>query len=223
MENKRKREIRCMVGGRFQPHIREASDEAPNERIIEGYAIVFGVESRLLVDYWEDYREIIEPGAITEEDLKGMDIKMTLWHNRERLLARSNMGEGSLKLSVDETGVKYEFAAPDTPDGNTALELVKRGDLAGSSFTYWSDESSSVRYTKDKDGILLRHVNRLDAVFEMTIASDPAYTQTSVTAREIESTGVKLRERKPVSTIGRKVEEIDRIEREVILNTCNIL
>lgn len=44
MENKQKREIRCMVGGRFQPHIREASDEAPNERIIEGYAIVFGVE-----------------------------------------------------------------------------------------------------------------------------------------------------------------------------------
>ena len=80
-----------------------------------------------------------------------------------------------------------------------------------------------MRYTKDKDGILLRHVNRIQAVFEMTIASDPAYTQTSVTAREIESTGIKLRERTSVSTIGRKVEEIDRIKREVILNTCNIL
>lgn len=69
-----------------------------------------------------------------------MDIKMTLWHNREKLLARSNRGEGTLALTVDEIGVKYSFEAPNTPDGNTALELVRRGDLSGSSFTYWSDE-----------------------------------------------------------------------------------
>ena len=182
-----------MTGDRFQPRIREAED-GNESRIIEGYAIVFGVESRMLVDYWDNYREIIEPGAIAEDDLKRMDIKMTLWHNRERLLARWNRGEGSLSLSVDETGVRYRFTAPATQDGTTALELVKRGDLAGSSFTFWSDESSSVRYTKDDEGVLLRHVTRIDEVFEMTIASDPAYVQTSVTARGVEASGIVLRQ-----------------------------
>ena len=71
-----------MTGDRFQPRIREAED-GNESRIIEGYAIVFGVESRMLVDYWDNYREIIEPGAIAEDDLKRMDIKMTLWHNRD--------------------------------------------------------------------------------------------------------------------------------------------
>lgn len=192
-----------MQGERFIPKLREAPEDK-NNRTIEGYAIVFGVESRMLVDYYDDYREIIEPGAITSEDIKRMNIRMTLWHNRERLLARSNEGEGTLKISVDDTGVKYEFEAPKTPDGDTALELVRRRDLTGSSFIYWSDESSSVRYTKDKDGVLLRHVNRIDEMFEMTIASDPAYVQTSVTAREIEAGGIIL------DTPDRKKEEEEK-------------
>lgn len=193
-----------MQGERFIPKLREAPEDK-NNRTIEGYAIVFGVESRMLVDYYDDYREIIEPGAITSEDIKRMNIRMTLWHNRERLLARSNEGEGTLKISVDDTGVKYEFEAPKTPDGDTALELVRRRDLTGSSFIYWSDESSSVRYTKDKDGVLLRHVNRIDEMFEMTIASDPAYVQTSVTAREIEAGGIIL------DTPDRKKEEEEKV------------
>lgn len=213
MIKENKREVRSMNGGLFQPRIREVSEGNDNRRIIEGYSIVFGVESRMLVDYWEDYREIIEPGAITKEDLDQMDIKMTIWHNRERLLARANKGVGSLKLSVDDTGVKYEFEAPDTPDGNTALELVKRGDLSGSSFIFWSDEKSSVRYTKDEDGILLRHVNRLDAIYEMTIASDPAYTQTNVTAREIEQAGIHIKpdEAPDMEDIKRREAEIYRV------------
>lgn len=189
-----RREVRMMVGGKFQPRIREAVEAQGSSRIIEGYAIVFGVESRLLADYWDEYREIIEQGAITAEELATMDIKMTMWHNREKLLARSNKGVGTLKLSVDETGVMYEFEAPNTADGDNALELVRRGDLSGSSFIYWSDEAHSVKYTKTDEGVLVRHVNKIDSIFEMTIASDPAYSQTNVTAREVEASGIKLKE-----------------------------
>ena len=206
-----KREIRSAQGGHFQPHLREVSEEGGSGRTIEGYAIVFGVESRMLVDYWDDYREIIEPGAITEEELAQMDIKMTMWHNREKLLARSNKGVGTLKLSVDKIGVKYEFEAPNTSDGNNALELVKRGDMGGSSFTYWSDESSSVSYTKDDDDILIRHVKKINMVYEMTIASDPAYTQTSVTAREIEQSGLKIKHEDE----ARREEELRKREQAI--------
>ena len=166
--------------------LRETGGAVESSRIIEGYAIVFGVQSRLLADWGDVYREIIEPGAVTQEDLDRFDIKMTIWHNRERLLARSNRGQGTLKLTVDETGVHYSFEAPDTPDGATALELVRRGDLIGSSFIFWSDETTSVSYTKDAEGMTIRHVNRIDEIFDMTIASDPAYAETSVTAREMD-------------------------------------
>lgn len=173
-----------MVGGRWQPRLREAVEGESESRTIVGYAIVFGVESRILRDYWDNYREIIEEGAITEERLKEMDIKMTMYHNREKILARSNKGEGTLKLSVDKIGVKYEFEAPNTVDGDTALELVKRGDLSGSSFMFWTDEASGVTYEKREDGMLLRRVKTIGMIYDMTIAADPAYDETTVEARE---------------------------------------
>lgn len=186
-----KREIRSYCGDKYQPRLREAG-EGQESRTIEGYAIVFGVRSQLLFDWYDRYYEIIEPGAIDEARLREMDIKMTLFHDREMLVARSNKGTGTLKLTVDEVGVKYEFEAPRTPAGETALELVRRGDLAGSSFTYWSDEKTSVRYDLTDEDILVRHVDRIDKVYEMTIASDPAYVETSVSAREVEAKGIKL-------------------------------
>lgn len=185
------REVRIFLEGRCQPHLREAADGGES-RTIEGYAVVFGVRSVLLADWYDRYYEVIEPGAIDEARLREMDIKMTMFHDREILLARSNKGQGTLKLSVDEVGVKYEFEAPRTCDGDNALELVRRGDLSGSSFTFWSDERSSVRYELLDDDVLLRHVDRIDKVYEMTIAADPAYVETTVTAREVEAAGIKL-------------------------------
>ena len=214
MEQK-KMEIRSFMGGKCQPMIREAVEEGKESRTISGYAIVFGVESRILADYWDNYREIIEPGAITEERLKDMDIKMTMYHNREKILARSNKGEGTLKISVDEVGVHYEFEAPNTVDGDTALELVKRGDLAGSSFMFWTDEKSGVSYEKRSDGIMLRRVKTIGMIYDMTIAADPAYEQTSVKAREAYSQFEKPEEkRKPISANYAKGKR----EREMELN-----
>lgn len=211
--DKAKREVRTMIGGHYQPKIREV--EGQPGRTIEGYAIVFGVESNLLVDYWDAYREIIEPGAITADELKGMDIKMTMYHNREKLLARSNKGVGTLNITVDEVGVKYSFEAPDTVDGNTALELVRRGDLAGSSFMYWTDEGSNVSYEKTAEGILLRHVKKISQIYDMTIAADPAYNETTVTAREIEQTGISLK----IEKKGRDyIKDLNKQRRELVMS-----
>lgn len=211
--DKVKREVRTMIGGQYQPKIREI--EGQPGRTIEGYAIVFGVESNLLVDYWDAYREIIEPGAITADELKGMDIKMTMYHNREKLLARSNKGVGTLNITVDEVGVKYSFEAPDTVDGNTALELVRRGDLAGSSFMYWTDEGSNVSYEKTAEGILLRHVKKISQIYDMTIAADPAYNETTVTAREIEQTGISLK----IEKKGRDyIKDLNKQRRELVMS-----
>ena len=178
------REIRTF-GEDYAPRLREVS-EGRESRTIEGYAIVFGRESVLLNDFWDEYREIIEREAVTQELLDNSDIKMTLWHNREKLLARRNKGNGTLEVGIDDKGVWYRFDAPNTPDGNTALELVKRGDLAGSSFIYATNEADSVRYDKLEDGTVVRHVLEISRIYDMTIASDPAYEDTTVNAREVD-------------------------------------
>ena len=211
--NGEKKEIRSFIGGKCRPMIREVAEGEAPSRTIEGYAIVFGVESRILSDYWDNYREIIEPGAITEERLKEMDIKMTMYHNREKILARSTNGEGTLRLSVDDVGVKYSFEAPNTVDGDTALELVKRGDLSGSSFMFWTDERN-VSYERRSDDIMLRRVKTIGMIYDMTIAADPAYEQTTVAAREAYSQFEKKEVKQPISAKWAR----DRRERELDLN-----
>lgn len=195
--------------------VREAEGEEGKEsRTIEGYALKFGVRSVLLNDWWNSYYEVLEPGCLTKETLDGQDIKLTMFHDRQLILARSNKGEGTLSYEVDEVGVKFWAEMPHTIDGDKALELVQRGDIAGCSFCYSTDEEDSenaVSYERIKeDGVelLVRHVKRIDNVYDFTLAADPAYEQTEVSKREIESAlGRSLSEE------GRaKSEESDGIE-----------
>ena len=175
-------------------HVREAG-EGQESRTIEGYVLKFGVRSRLLCDWWNDYYEVLEPGCLTMEVLNGQDIKLTMFHDRQLILARSNHGAGTLHYEVDEVGVKFWAEMPHTADGDKALELVQRGDIAGCSFCYSTDEEDSmnaVSYerinekTEKGDDILVRHVKRIDNVYDFTLAADPAYEQTEVSRREVE-------------------------------------
>lgn len=152
-------------------------------RTIEGYAIVFGEESRIMDDFGDAFVEVIDNGAVTMEMLNEQDIKMTMWHDREKLLARSNKGVGSLSYEVDSVGVKYRFEAPKTADGEAALELVRRGDIAGSSFVFRT-RSENCSWSKNEQGIYVCHVKKIDEIFEFTLATDPAYLKTTATARE---------------------------------------
>lgn len=198
----KKRTIGFVTGLR----VREATEEGSESRTIEGYALKFGVRSRLLCDWWNNYYEVLEPGCVTREMLDQQDIKLTMFHDRQILLARSNQGQGTLSYEIDSTGVKFWADMPRTVDGDKALELVQRGDIAGCSFIYSTDEADSenaVSYerlsekTDDGEDILLRHVKRIDHVYDFTVTSDPAYEQTNVSRREVEDAGVDLGDRKP--------------------------
>lgn len=186
-ENKDKREIRSW-GGDASPRLLRSEDGA-DTRTIEGYAIVFNTRSQLLPDYnvYRMVQEIIEPGAVDESLLRSCDIKALLEHDRNRMLARSFNGKGTLTLSKDERGVKYTFEVPNTSDGDYALEMVKRGDLFGSSFAYTTDADidGNVKYEKDGD-TLIRRVCKIDRLYDVSIVSDPAYLDTSVNARSLD-------------------------------------
>jgi HK97 family phage prohead protease len=188
-EEKQHKEIRSF-GDLAAPKLKRSTVEGEESRTIEGYAVVFNTRSSLLPDYdvYRMVQEEIDPDAITEDLLRSCDIKALLEHDNNRMLARSCNGSGTLKLSKDERGIKYEFTAPNTSDGNYALEMVKRGDLFGSSFAYTTDGDveGNIRYSKDGD-TLVRRVCKIDRLYDVSIVSDPAYLDTSVTARSLDS------------------------------------
>ena len=218
---KKKRTIAIVSGLR----IREAADGAES-RTIEGYALKFGVRSRMLCDWWNDYYEVLEPGCVTREMLDKQDIKLTMFHDRQLVLARSNKGAGTLSYEVDEVGVKFWAEMPHTVDGDKALELVSRGDIAGCSFIYSTDEDDSenaVSYERldekgdDGEDILLRHVKRIDNVYDFTITTDPAYEQTDVSKREVEAAGIKFEQQPKPKQIdeNKKRERINAVRERI--------
>jgi len=166
------------------PQLREG--KGGTGRTVFGYSIVFNRESVVMFDRCDLFREVIKPGAIDLQTLKQYDITMTAFHNREKLLARWKKGEGTLKLSVDNFGVRYEFEAPSSPLGEEILSSIKRGDMTGASFTF--SESGTVQTeTEDPDGILRHTITKLGAISEMTIAANPAYPDTTAETRESRS------------------------------------
>lgn len=218
---KKKRTITIVSGLR----IREATDGAES-RTIEGYALKFGVRSRLLCDWWNNYYEVLEPGCVTREMLDKQDIKLTMFHDRQLVLARSNKGNGTLNYEVDKVGVKFWAEMPHTVDGDKALELVSRGDIAGCSFIYSTDEGDSenaVSYERldekgdDGEDILLRHVKRIDNVYDFTITTDPAYEQTDVSKREVEAAGIKFEQQPKPKQIdeSKKRERINAVRERI--------
>lgn len=218
---KKKRTIAIVSGLR----IREATDGAES-RTIEGYALKFGVRSRLLCDWWNNYYEVLEPGCVTREMLDKQDIKLTMFHDRQLVLARSNKGNGTLSYDVDKVGVKFWAEMPHTVDGDKALELVSRGDIAGCSFIYSTDEGDSenaVSYERldekgdDGEDILLRHVKRIDNVYDFTITTDPAYEQTDVSKREVEAAGIKFEQQPKPKQIdeSKKRERINEVRERI--------
>lgn len=177
----------------FQADLRVRESEGSSEsRTIEGYVLKFGVRSVLLRDWWNPYYEILEPGCVTREMLDKCNIPLTMFHDRELVIARSKNGKGTLNYTVDGLGTQFNADVARTADGDKALELVRRGDLDGCSFVYSTDEMDPEAVTyeasgeKDADGndILLRHVWRIDSITDFTLTGNAAYEQTECVARE---------------------------------------
>jgi len=177
----KKREIRTIE---CELAVREVDGGSPGEsRTITGTAIVFNAESQVLDDFGVDFREIIKPEACTQTFINSQDIKLNLLHNRSMTIARSNKGRGSLKLTVDGRGVNFEFEAPKCDLGEQALELVRSGVYSGCSFEFVPEDYEVEERGANKE-VRITH-KRFKAITALTIGMDPAYTQTSVNAREM--------------------------------------
>lgn len=155
------------------------------DEYITGLAIV--TDSETLLYECAEYREYetISPSCIGADFLAGQDVKLNLLHERSSSFARWNKGTGSLILKPGEDGLHFEAEVPDCDLGRRAAALVANGTYSGCSFEFWPKDYEITERTgaDGKQEYLVRHTSfaKLGA---LTIGMDPAYTGTSVNARE---------------------------------------
>lgn len=153
-----------------------------DSRHVEGYAVVFESQSEDL-----GFFETIDRGAITQELVDNSDVFALLNHDDEKVLARSKNGVGSLKLTVDERGLKYEFDAAETQLGNDLLEYLKRGEINTSSFAFALDynDPEAETWTR-KNGANYRTIHKIAYLHDVSPVWNAAYSATSVSQRSID-------------------------------------
>ena len=153
-----------------------------DSRHVEGYAVVFESQSEDL-----GFFETIERGAITQELVNNSDVFALLNHDDDKVLARSNKGVGSLTLTVDERGLKYEFDAADTQLGNDLLEYLKRGEISTSSFCFAIDSKDPEAETWErKNGANYRTIHKIAFLHDVSPVWNAAYSATSVSQRALD-------------------------------------
>ena len=154
-----------------------------DSRLVSGYAVVFNSLSEDL----GGFREIIAPTAITQELIDRSDVVMNYAHNDNAILARSNKGEGTLSLSLDEKGLYFLFEMPNTAIGDQILESLHRGDITSCSFAFSLDYDTDCDiWTKDEDGNVVRTITMIDGLYDCAIVVHPAYSETTVSARSLD-------------------------------------
>lgn len=147
-------------------------------RGLSGYAAVFYDAANPGTEYelWENYRERIMPGAFDRALREGHDVRALFNHDASALLGRT--AAGTLRLSVDAVGLRYDIDLPDTAHGRDVPALVGRGDLSGSSFAFVAKRTVWI----EEGELLVRQVEDLD-LYDVGPVTYPAYDGTSAALR----------------------------------------
>lgn len=163
-----------------------------------GYAAKFNTKSENLGSKDYQFYETIMPGAF--DDVLNDDVRALFNHESELILARSKGGQGTLKIGVDNVGLWYEFESPDTQLGRDLLVSLQRGDIDQSSFSFSvSKDGQKWVETQDGDGptVVLRTITKIDRLYDVSPVTYPAYEDTEVDCRSIQSLAKEFREEEP--------------------------
>ena len=184
-------------------------------RTITGYAIVFESWSRDLGGFYE----IIRKGAITQELINRSDVIMNVNHDNDKMVARSVNGEGTLKLTLDDIGLRFEFDAPPTSLGEELLFNIRSGNLFECSFAFsLSGSETCERWTKDEN-TLRREILEIDGIYDCSIVTVAAYGATSCHTRGLETEIINtqdiLRNMDNKEKLNQLEEEIKKLKAEM--------
>ena len=166
----------------FDFEVRAQKDEE-HGTFLEGTPIVY--------EAWTDlgwYDERIADGALADTDLR--DVRFLVNHNIDMIpLARSrNNNENSTMQMRVEDGVgmhiRVNLDIENNADARALYSAVERGDISGMSFMFYVDSDSWEDVDSDHPK---RTITAIRKVMEVSAVTFPAYDQTSISARGLDS------------------------------------
>ena len=152
-----------------------ASDD---EKIVEGYATTFNDPYTLYS--FEDYevREQVDAHAFDEADLG--DVIMQYDH-QGRVFARTS--NETLRLSVDDHGLKIRADLGGTEIGRQLYEEIKGGYTSKMSFGFTVKADERLITEEDNKTTVLRTITKIGKLYDVSAVSLPANDATSISAR----------------------------------------
>lgn len=170
---------------RFQPDEivwRDSGNpDTPTETTLRGHAAVFNALSEDL----GGFRELIEPGAFRAALRRNPDVRLLFNHDSSFVLART--ASGTLELREDSRGL-HVFARVDREISwiDDLRRSMLRGDVDQMSFAFTVADGGDEWAVTD-DGTIVRTIRAdgVDELFDVTIATFPAYPATEVAMRSL--------------------------------------
>ncbi|HAS0916745.1 HK97 family phage prohead protease [Enterobacter asburiae] len=168
------REIRYYSG-----EVRAETHDSEPSRII-GYGSVFDSRSELI---FGSFREIIRRGAF--DDVLQDDVRALFNHDPNFILGRTRAG--TLALTVDERGLRYDITAPETQTiRDLVLAPMQRGDINQSSFAFRVARDGEEWY-QDEEGVVIREITRFSRLLDVSPVTYPAYQEADSAVRSMKA------------------------------------
>ena len=143
---------------------------------VTGYAAVFNSRSENLGGFYE----YIDTRAFNEVMEKTPDVRFLINHEGMPL---GRTSAGTLRLSVDQRGLKYEVDLPNTQTANELKMALQRGDVNQSSFAFTVAQDS----WKEENGEMRREILNVDRLLDVSAVTFPAYPSATVGLRSMEA------------------------------------
>lgn len=165
----------------------ETSEDAPHGRVV-GYAAVFNQWATIARKDGVEYREIIRPGSFDVALAESDDVVALIEHDHRLILARSRAG--TLRLSVDDYGLRFEIDLPDTTRARDLRADVLAGNYDGASFGYLPRPGGEAISQRSENGRRIIESEITSAFLtDVSIVGSPAYKGTSAQTRSVDLSG----------------------------------
>lgn len=148
------------------------NEEDEQKMVLEGYAIVFDQET-LIGDKEKGFIESIDRNALKNANMKDVPMK---YNHDDSFLIIARTRNNSLRLTVDDIGLKVRAELIDTDSNKDIYKMVKAGLLDKMSFAF---TVSSQKIDRSGD-IPKRTITGIDRLYDVSIVDLPAYDQTSI-------------------------------------------
>ncbi len=182
----------------------EVRNDENGQRVI-GYGAVFNTLSNDL----GGFTERIEPGAF--DGALGDDVRFLLNHDPNFIFGRTVAG--TLSLSVDAIGLRYEVELPDTQGARDLAVSLERGDITQSSFAFTVAEDE---WDQDEDNNIVRTITKVNRLYDVSAVTYPAYEEASVAIRSMEKWQEEKRAEEMKEAVKKEKEENKKEEQDLI-------